>query len=301
MIAISLWGGADVATTAEVVDRVKAAADEGFDRIWFPQTASLDALTALAVAGDRVPGIRIGTAVVPIQGRHPIPLAQQALTVADAAGPGRFTLGVGVTHGVVSETWYGIPYRGIVDVCREELQVLAALLSPSRKADLVGDHLTARFTLGMATPRPGLVLAALGPRMLELAGSLCDGTVTWMTGPVALGRDIVPRISAAAAGAGRSAPEVVVGLPVCATDDIADVRARTRPAMAGAATMPSYRRMVAAEGVDDPVDLALIGDEDALGERLGQLERAGATELMANVVGTPEERTRTRAFLASRA
>ena len=103
---------------------------------------------------------------------------EQALTVADAAGSGRFTLGVGVTHGVVSEAWYGIPYRGIVDVCREELQALAALLSPERKVDLAGEHLTARFTLGMATPSPGLMLAALGPRMLDLAGSLCDGTVT---------------------------------------------------------------------------------------------------------------------------
>jgi F420-dependent oxidoreductase-like protein len=282
------------------VERVRAAADEGFGRIWFPQTASLDALTALAVAGDRVPGIRLGTAVVPIQGRHPIPLAQQALTVADAAGPGRFTLGVGVTHGVVSEGWYGIPYRGIVDVCGEELQALAALLSPERKVDLVGGRLTARFTLGMATPPPGLMLAALGPRMLDLAGSLCDGTVTWMTGPVALARDIVPRIGAAAARAGRPAPEIVVGLAVCATDDTEDARARIRPALAGAATMPSYRRMVAAEGVADPVDLGLIGDEAALGERLAQLEKAGATELMANVVGTPEERARTRGFLASR-
>jgi 5,10-methylenetetrahydromethanopterin reductase len=300
VIAVSLWGGSDVATTAEVVQRVRAAADEGFGRIWFPQTASLDALTALAVAGDRVPGIRLGTAVVPIQGRHPIPLAQQALTVADAAGSGRFTLGVGVTHGVVSEGWYGIPYRGIVDVCREELQALAALLSSERKVDLVGRHLTARFTLGMAAPSPALMLAALGPRMLDLAGSLCDGTVTWMTGPVALARDVVPRIGAAAAAAGRTKPEIVVGLTVCATDYTEDARARIRPALAGAATMPSYRRMVAAEGVADPVDLALIGDEVTLGERLARLEAAGATELMANVVGTPEERVRTRAFLASR-
>ena len=301
MIAISLWGGADVSSTAHVVERVRAAAADGFGRIWFPQTASVDVLTALAVAGDRVPGIRLGTAVVPIQGRHPIPLAQQALTAADAAGPGRLTLGVGVTHAVVSDAWYGIAYRGIVDVCAEELQALAALLAPGRKVDLVGAHLTARFTLGMATEPPGLMLAALGPRMCDLAGSLCDGTITWMTGPIALARDVVPRITAAATAAGRPSPEIVAGLAVCLTDDPDDARSRIRPALAGAATMPSYRRMVAAEGLDDPARMALVGDEAVLDARLAALEAAGATELMANVVGTDAERARTRAFLASRA
>ena len=299
MIAVSLWGGSDVTTTGHVVDRVQAAADDGFAAIWFPQTASIDVLTALAVAAARVPRIRIGTAVVPIQGRHPIALAQQALTVADTAGPGRFTLGVGVTHAPVSEAWWGIPYRGIVDVCAEELEILAALLSPERKADVVGHHMTARITLGMTTTAPpGLVLAALGPRMLDLAGTWCDGTVTWMTGPVALGRDVVPRLRAATSAAGRSAPEVVVGLPVCVTGDVEDARTRIRPSMAGAATMPSYGRMVAAEGVEDPVELALIGDEETVARGMARLAEAGATELMANVVGTEAERARTRRFLA---
>ena len=107
---IALYGGSDATTVDDVVARVRAAADEGFESIWFPQTAALDTLTALAVAGREVPGIGLGTAVVPIQGRHPIPLAQQTLTVADAAGGGRFTLGIGATHAPVSEGWYGIPY-----------------------------------------------------------------------------------------------------------------------------------------------------------------------------------------------
>src|SRR4051812_48510930 len=99
---VSLYGGNDATTLDEVVGRVRSAADEGFGAIWFPQTAAMDTLTALAVAGREVAGIELGTAVVPIQGRHPIPLAQQALTVADAA-PGRFTLGIGATHAAVSE------------------------------------------------------------------------------------------------------------------------------------------------------------------------------------------------------
>jgi 5,10-methylenetetrahydromethanopterin reductase len=295
---ISLWGGGDASTVSDVVDRVGAAAAEGFEAIWFPQTMSIDALTALAVAASQVKGIHVGTAVVPIQGRHPIPLAQQALTLADAAGPGRVTLGVGVTHAPVSEGWYGIPYPGIVELCAEELEALAPLLSDARRSDLSGSHLTARITLPLSVPAPGLVLAALGPKMLDLAGRLTDGTVTWMTGVKTLGRDVVPRLRSAAAGAGRPAPRVVVGLPVCVTDDPAGARERIGKAMSGALHMASYQRMVAAEGVDEAVDIALIGDAAQVGERIEALAAAGATELLANVLAAGDELPRTRAFLA---
>jgi len=299
VIDISVWGGSDAVTTPAVIDRVRTAAEAGLGAIWFPQTAGLDVLTALAVAGAAVPGIRMGTAVVPIQGRHPIPLAQQALTVADAAGPGRFTLGIGVTHAVVSEGWYGIPYRGIVDLCAEEVEALAALLSPARHTDLTGAHLVARMTIGVAVAPPGLVLAALGPRMLDIAGAFTDGTVTWMTGPKSLDGSVVPRIRQAASSAGRPAPRVIAGLPVCLTASPEEARARLAPSMAGAATMPSYRRMLAVEGASDPTEIALVGDEAALEAGVARLEHSGATELLANVVGTADEQARTRAFLAS--
>ncbi len=296
---ISLWGGGDASRVGDVVDRVAAAAAEGFGAIWFPQTMSIDALTALAVAASQVDAIHVGTAVVPIQGRHPIPLAQQALTLADAAGPGRVTLGIGVTHAPVSEGWYGIPYAGIVDVCAEELEALAPLLSEARKSDLAGSHITARITLPLSVAAPGLVLAALGPKMLDLAGRLTDGTVTWMTGVNTLGRDVVPRLAAAAAAAGRPDPRVIVGLPVCVTDDVGGARQRIGQAMSGALHMASYQRMVAAEGVAEAVDIALIGDADEVAKRIGALEAAGATELLANVIATGDDLARTRAFLAS--
>src|SRR5688572_5999238 len=132
---ISIYGGSDAATVDEVVARVRAAADEGFRSFWLPQTASVDALTALAVAGREVASIGLGTAVVPIQGRHPIPLAQQALTLADAAGEGRVTLGVGVSHKPVSEGWYGIPYKSVVGLCDETLRALDGLLGSTRRAE----------------------------------------------------------------------------------------------------------------------------------------------------------------------
>jgi F420-dependent oxidoreductase-like protein len=297
MITISVFGGADASSVDELVSRTQAAATDGFDSIWFGQGFTVDTLTALAVAAREVPTIGVGTAVVPIQGRHPLPLAQQALTVASAAGPGRMTLGVGVTHQVVSEGFYGVPYSSVLALCADELESLAPLLGDERRVDFDGERLVARGALGVDGPSPGLVLAALGPKMLELAGRLTDGTVTWMTGVETIARQVVPTIAAAAAAASRPSPRIVVGLPVCVTDDSQGARERLGSAMAGAARMPSYSRMLAIEGVSEPVDIALVGGEEDIAHRISELGEAGATELLANVQGDPEEQARTRRFL----
>jgi 5,10-methylenetetrahydromethanopterin reductase len=298
-IAVSLWAGAGHQTVADVVGAVQGAADAGWSGIWLPQTLSFDALTALAVVAHDVPDIHLGTAVVPIQGRHPIPLSQQALTVAQVAGPGRFTLGIGVTHAMLSEGFYGIPYSSVVELCREELLALGGLLGPEHRTNQVGDHLTARGSLMVEAPTPGLVVAALGPKMLELAGSLSDGTVTWMTGPKSLRERIVPAITAAAERAGRASPRVIAGLPVCVTEDVDAAREAVRPRLEGAGALPSYRRMLAGEGLDDLTDLAIIGSPDEVSARLLELAESGVTELMADVFGSPEERAATAAVLTA--
>jgi F420-dependent oxidoreductase-like protein len=275
----------------------RAAADAGFDTVWFPQVMGLDALTALAVVAHEIPDVHVGTSVVPIQGRHPLPLALQALTVASVAGPGRFTFGIGVTHRAMSEGFFGVPYRGIVDVCAEVLDALNGLLGPDRKADVDGAHVSTHSVAMIDAPPPSLMLAGLAPRMVDLAGAQTDGTITWMTGPVTLGRDITPALQAAAARAGRDAPRVVVGIPVCVTDDEAGARERVASLMARSASMPAYARQMAAEGLTDPVDLVVLGPEDAVADRLDAYRRSGMTELCANLVGSPEERARTAEFL----
>ena len=294
---VSAWAGAGLTTVAEVTGAVQGAADSGFDGVWVPQTLSVDALAAIAVAASHVPAIHIGSAVVPLQGRHPFPLAQQALTAADAAGPGRFTLGVGVTHAFVSETFYGFPYRDAVALCREELHALHGLLGPDRKVSIAGKFVVAQVGLTMQGPSPSLVVAALGPKMLELAGELSDGTVTWMTGPRTLRTRIVPAISDAAARAQRGSPRVIAGLPVCVTSDVMAARDAVRPRIQAAAQMPSYRRQLELEGIDDVAELAIVGDADHVLESISALGEAGVTELMADVFGSPDEQDRTRDVL----
>jgi F420-dependent oxidoreductase-like protein len=297
---ISLFGGHSPRID-DLVAGARTAAGAGFDGIWFPQSAGPDALTTCAVAALAVPDLHIGTAVVPIQGRHPIPLAQQALSVASVAGAGRFTLGVGVTHPDVSEGWYGISYRDVVDLCAEELPALATLIR-GEDTTVVGRHLTARTRLTVEGPVPGMVLAALGPRMLDLAGRFTDGTVTWMTGPVGLRDVIVPRMRAAAEAAGRPAPRVVAGMRVVVTDRPGAARERVRAGIVTSlATMPSYRRTVAAERSDDPAAVAIVGDASAVSERLDELEAVGVTELLAYLVGEDDENARSLELLGDRA
>jgi F420-dependent oxidoreductase-like protein len=298
-LRVSMWAGAEHRSVDDVVAAVRLAADNGFDAVWVPQTLTIDTLTALAVAVREVPNIPVGTAVVPIQGRHPITLAQQALTVADAAGPGRMRLGIGVTHAVVSEGFYGVPYRGIVDLCEEHLDTLSQLFGPGHQAAHVGERITARTTLAPLAGPPELLVAALAPRMLSLAGRLADGTITWMTGAGVLENVVVPQLRAAAEAVGRAAPQVVAGLPVCVTADAARAREVVRPRIEGATRMPSYRRQVGGEHLGDVADLAIIGSADEVTERIAHLAQIGVTELMADVFGDPDERAATRALITS--
>ncbi|MEO5843117.1 MAG: TIGR03564 family F420-dependent LLM class oxidoreductase [Acidimicrobiales bacterium] len=296
---IGFFGGSDVPTLDAVVVSARRAHERGFDTFWLPQVTGLDALVALAVVAREVPVIELATAVVPIQGRHPLPLALAALTVADAAGPGRFTLGLGVTHPSVSEGWFGVPYRGIVDACGEVLAALQGLFSESRRADVDGEHLRVHASTTIRAAAPGIVLAAMGPRMIRLAGTHADGTLTWMSGPEAV-RLVATRMCVAASAAGRPAPHVAVGIPVCVTDDAPSTRAKMARYMDMAARMPAYRRQLDIEGVPQPVDLAVVGTEAEVDEHLDRFVAAGMTELCANIVGSPEDVERTMAHLGSR-
>ncbi|MEU9016124.1 LLM class F420-dependent oxidoreductase [Actinomadura sp. NPDC048394] len=298
-IGVSLGerGGPDALD--KLADDVRHAADDGFASAWMSNIFGVDALTALAVAGSRVPGIELGTAVVPTYPRHPAALAQQVRTVALALGEGRLTLGIGLSHKVVIEDMYGYDFGRPLRHMDEYLSVLLPLL----------DHQTASFTgetlrgqIGLTVPNEGRVpvlLAALGPKMLRLAAERTDGTVLWMTGPATVRDHIAPTITAAAEAAGRPAPRIVCVLPVCVTGDAERARQRAAKAFEVYGTLPSYRAMMDREGAEGPADLAIIGDEDAVGARLEELAAAGVTEFVAGEFMPGEDRTRTRTFLKS--
>jgi 5,10-methylenetetrahydromethanopterin reductase len=288
-------GGAQA--LGKLADQLRRAADDGLASVWMSNIFGLEALTALAVAGSQVPGIELGTAVIPTYPRHPAVLAQQALTAALAVGPGRLTLGIGLSHQIVIENMYGYSFERPARHMREYLSVLLPLLDGTA-VSVDGSTLSAH--IGLSTPRTGpvpVLLAALAPRMLKLAGEQTDGTVLWMTGPATVRDYVVPAISAAASAAGRPSPRVVCALPVCVTSDPDAARASAAQEFAIYGQLPSYRAMLDREGAAGPGDVAIVGDEDAVAARILALADAGVTDFVAAEFARGEDGERTRGLL----
>lgn len=291
------------ATFDDLVTAIARAADAGFSRVWLPQmppvagVASWDALTTLAVVGTQVPGVELGTGVVIAYPQHPLALARQALTVSAAVG-GRLTLGVGVGHAQFIEAM-GYDYDRPVAYLREYLQILIPALA-GHPVEHHGAQLTAVGQVDAAgAPAPPIVLAALGPRMLDLAGELADGTVTSWAGPRALEEHIIPRISAAAARADRSSPAVIAGLPVLVTSDVDSARELVAATFAIADGAPAYRAVLDREGVASVADVCLIGDEDAVAGHLKRFADIGVTEFVGSAMGDPATIERTTKLLTT--
>jgi len=144
-----------------------------------------------------------------------------------------------------------------------------------------------------ATAIPVLV-AALAPRMLELTGRLADGTITYWADERAIAEHVVPRITTAASAAGRPPPRVVAGVPVAVTHDVAGARERAGRMFAAYLNIPTYQRILGRGATGSPVDVAIIGDETHVHERLRRFADAGATDLCASVLGLDDNREASR-------
>lgn len=277
--------------------RVEAA---GFDDLWMANVFGHDALMTLALLARAVPRLAVGTAVTPTPPRHPGALAQQALTAAAVTG-NRFVLGIGPSHRVVTEDMFGLSFAQPARQTREYLQILMPLLRGER-VDFEGAHYRVKglqFDVPDAGPVPVLV-AALGPKMLDVAGELADGTSTWMVGPRTMGDHIVPTLRRAAAQAGRPAPRVVAGFPVVLSTQVETVRARLDKGLAIYGRLPSYRAMLDREGLNGPGDVALVGDEAVLRREIARLADLGVTHFNASIAAVEDGAfERTFAFLAS--
>lgn len=282
----------------EVVDQVQRMADAGIASATVSQIFGYDALTLLALVGREVPDIELVTGVVPIYPRHPIMLAAQALTVQAAIG-GRLTLGIGLSHQIVIENMFGYSFERPARYMRDYLHALVPLLN-GEQVSHQGEMLTAATMapLEIDAPAPQVLVAALGPTMLRLAGTLADGTSTWMTGPATVASHVAPTITAAATEAGRPAPRIAVGLPVCVTDDPDAARERAARSFAIYGTLPSYRAMLDREQAAGPGDVAIVGDEAAVAAQIASVAEAGATDFVAAIYGVADERDRAFTLIA---
>jgi len=286
-----------------VVAAVREVADAGVRRAWLPQVFGGEALTVIAVAGREIPDIEFGTAVIPTYPRHPLLLAEQALTTSAAlGGGGRLHLGIGLSHQVVIEGMLGMAFEKPAIHMREYLSALRPALD-GQPVSVEGETLRANTLMGPikiddAGPVPVLV-AALGPALLRVAGELADGTLTWMAAPEVIEKRIAPSITAAAEAAGRPRPRVGVGLPVAVTNDVDAVLERAASTYAIYGTLPSYRRLLDEAGIDGPAGVVIAGDEDEVAGRIRALADVGATEFLASPIGSRAVRQETLRVLGA--
>jgi 5,10-methylenetetrahydromethanopterin reductase len=286
---------------SEIVDHAVEAERDGFASYWIAQLAVPDALTVLGAVGRATSTIELGTAVIATWLRHPLMLAAQALTVSDMAG-GRLALGIGLAHKTVIEERLRIPFDRPARHMEEYLAVLLPALR-DRSVDATGAIWSgfADATGGPPdVPAPAVLLAAMGPRMLELAGGTADGNILWLSGPRTIETLIAPAMAKAAADAGREPGRIVASVPVCVTDQADDVRGIIATFLADYNDLPSYRGVMDVEGVDGPAGVSLIGDEEAVRAGIQSFADAGTTDFTPVEFALDDEsRVRTRALLKS--
>jgi 5,10-methylenetetrahydromethanopterin reductase len=283
---IGLFAGTTPDTSFGLTELVAFAKDveaRGFDTVWLPNIFGMDGVGAAAIVGWETQRIELGTAVTPTYPRHPAALAQQVMTT-QLACDGRFALGIGLSHQLVIEGMYGMSYDKPARHMADYLQIIAPLLQ-CQGVQFEGEQLTAKLALDIpgSSPVP-LLVAALGPAMLKLAGTWADGTSTWMTGPKTIEEYIVPLISAAASEAGKPAPRIVCGLPICLTNDADAAREQIGKSLEIYGMLPSYRAMLDREGVSGPAELSIVGDEATLCAAIARLRDAGVTDFNAAVI-----------------
>jgi F420-dependent oxidoreductase-like protein len=283
-----------------MVDHAADAEAAGFASYWLAQLATPDALTVIAMMGARTSTIEIGTAVIPTWSRHPLMLAAQALTTQEAIG-NRLALGIGLAHKSSVESTLKIPFATPAKHMEEYLSVLLPAMR-ERSVSFTGDIWSAEVDAVGGVPgatAPTVLLAAMGPRMLQLAGTRADGSILWLSGPRTVAEKIRPALDAAATAAGRPSPRIVASVPVCVTNQPDDVRNLIAGLLAGYNDLPSYRGVMDVEGAAGPADVSVIGDEDHVRNGLRAFADAGATEFAAvEFVTNADETTATRALLS---
>jgi F420-dependent oxidoreductase, MSMEG_4879 family len=275
-MALNTMGAfADIAADAAV------AASFGFDSVWTgQQPGGWDALSALGAVGDGVP--EVGTAVVPTYPVHPVALATTALTVQSLVG-GRLTLGIGPSHEWIMTGMLGIPYTAPARHTREYLEVLRPLLR-GEQVKYSGEFFKVDARLAVSAPEPPVLIAALSPRMLEVARDLADGTVATWVRPATVADYLRPRLGDGA--------RVAVTVLVAVTDDPDGVRESVSRNFAIVGEMPAYRAILERGGLSGPGDAVVAGSESEVLAELRRFRDAGATDLLVSPLGPPEERDR---------
>lgn len=267
-----------VKTLAESVERAALAESLGYESLWtyqLPNTRDASLVLAAFAAGTQ--RIKLGTGVLPIYTRHPTAMVQMAATLDELSG-GRFILGIGVSHRVTVESMWGLHLESPVDAMREYLTIVNTSIREGA-CSFEGKFFTARWSYsGPLRKDLPVMISALNPRMLELAGELADGVVLYMCPPNYISEQVIPAVRAGREKAGKSMDgfEVVAAIDACATSDRAAALEAYQKTVDRYAALPFYRKAMEA-GSMDPGRLAAIGDADHVREAIAAYREAGVT------------------------
>ncbi len=277
-----LAGGTAITSIADARTVAQYAESAGFDSLWISQGLGVDPIVALACVGDDCPSLtEVGTSVVPLYGRHPIGVAQLARTAQSALG-GRFTLGIGAASKNAVRDAMGLAWDHPLAFTREFIDGLQPLLTGAT-AEVTGSQLSTHAKLNIAAADTPILLAALGPKMLDLAGRRVRGTSVGQCGPNTISSYIAPSIRAAAEAAGRPEPRIMALIRLCVTDNPAPAFELARETAAFYRTVPSYSRLQDMEALTEPAELHLIGSWDRVLEGLHEYAAAGVTDFRLEI------------------
>jgi F420-dependent oxidoreductase-like protein len=290
-VRIGVMVGPERGRYATKIERLLAdaqwAEDAGLASVWVPQIPDdFDALTAATLIGARTGRIEIGTAVVPVQPRHPIALAHQALST-QAVCEGRLTLGLGVSHHWVIDEMLGLSYEHPGATMGAYLDVLDPALAGPGMIDVENDMFRVHNPLDITDITPtSVMIAALGPMMLRLAGERADGTILWLADERAIGSHVAPTIHAAAEAAGRRPPRIVAGVPVCLCrdDEVEEAVNRTNRVLSESDVSPNYQKLLDRGDARTVGDILAAGSEASIARRLQSFADAGTTDLSVRIV-----------------
>lgn len=270
----------------DIIGQARQAYDLGVAQVWLSQQQNYDAIALAAITAAAVPGLGVGTSVVPINPRHPLIIASLAQT-AQAAAHGNFSLGLGLGAREIERQTFGAAWPNTIARLREHLTILRSVFNTAA-VDFQGSEFSASPTwpvqVAGGTPVP-VYVAAMGPRALQVTGELADGTLPYLAGPRTIGEFIVPTITKAAADAGRPAPpQIIAAVPVLLSEDVDGARTTAAEHLSLYETIPSYRNVIAREGIASIADLAAIGSEEAVLRQLRRYRDAGATDVVISPV-----------------
>ena len=290
------------ATAKEAVENIIAAEAAGVRQVWMTQGAPApDTLAIFAAAALQTSQVHFGTSIVPTYPRHPLALAQQALTLGDLA-PERLRLGVGPSHRPTIEGTYGIKMDAPLEHEREYVSILRAALWEG-SVDFHGKYYNVKAKLPR-TPHTPILISALRTGAYELAGEIADGAISWMSPVQFLLEKAAPALKAGAEKGERGVPPLIAHIPIAVSQDRQAVLKASRQQLGRYGSLPFYAGMFAEAGypVADGVmsdalfdNLVVSGDEETIVKRLTDLLATGLDELLithVSVVNAQEEQRR---------